>query len=70
MKVETKGGTVEFVATTIYITTPKTPIDTWATRSEEDIAQLTRRITEIRHYPAINPIVHNNIAFVNNFNPI
>lgn len=68
MKVETKGGTVEFVATHIYITTPKTPVDTWATRSEEDIAQLIRRITEIRHYPGINP-VHNNILFVNNFNP-
>lgn len=52
MKVETKGGTVEFVATHIYITTPKTPVDTWATRSVEDVAQLTRRITEIRHYPS------------------
>ena len=68
MKVETKGGTVEFIATHIYITTPKTPVDTWATRSVEDVAQLTRRITEIRHYPSTVIVIPS--LFVNNFSPI
>jgi len=42
--VEFKGGYVEFRARTLFITTPKSVVDTWAQRSEEDLKQLTRRI--------------------------
>jgi len=66
MRVETKGGTVQFVASHIYITTPKNPVDTWSSRTPEDIAQLTRRITNIIHYPGENVIAP---LFVPGFNP-
>jgi hypothetical protein len=48
--VETKGGSVQFLAKTIVVTTPKNPRDTWDSRTEEDIQQLLRRITEIKHF--------------------
>jgi len=49
-RLEVKGGSCEFAARRIYITTPKSPEDTWEGRSDEDIAQLTRRITKITHF--------------------
>lgn len=52
LSVEYKGGTIQFASMTIIITTPKSPKDTWEGRSCEDIAQLLRRITMIRHFPA------------------
>ena len=42
--VEFKGGYVEFRARMLFITTPKSVLDTWSGRSEEDLKQLTRRI--------------------------
>lgn len=51
--VETKGGTVNFVAKTIVITTPKAPKETWDGRSDEDIKQLLRRIESVRYFPAM-----------------
>lgn len=68
MSVEVKGGTVQFLAKKIYITTPKSPTMTWANRTEEDLAQLIRRIdyTECFDIPSTFPIFSN---FVNGFNP-
>ena len=50
MQVETKGGTVNFNPVRIFITTPKIPAETfqhidWI--KDEDIRQLTRRITKV-----------------------
>ena len=56
MTVEVKGGSVQFVAKRIYITTPKCIVDTWEGRTEEDIQQLRRRVTEERHFPGV-PVV-------------
>ena len=53
MQVEIKGGSREFCPKRIYITTPKNPTDTWNLRSEEDLGQLSRRITEVVHFAAI-----------------
>jgi len=53
MQVEVKGGTREFVARRVYVTTPKNPRDTWSLRSDEDLGQLLRRIHEVRHFPAL-----------------
>jgi len=53
-KVETKGGVTEFLARYIYITTPRSPSETWGTRSEEDLGQLTRRIVQVKHF--LNPL--------------
>lgn len=52
-QVQVKGGTREFTSLRLYITTPKNPRDTWSLRSDEDLGQLTRRITEVRHFPAM-----------------
>lgn len=48
--VESKGGTLQFVARTIVITTPKSPRETWEGRSDEDIKQLLRRIEHVKHF--------------------
>lgn len=48
--VETKGGTRNFLARRIFITTPKSPSDTWEGRTAEDIEQLMRRIEHIVHF--------------------
>lgn len=47
MKVETKGGTVEFLAKKIIVTSPKHPRDTWDGRTEEDLQQLLRRVKTV-----------------------
>lgn len=48
-----KGGTVQICAKHIYITCPKPPRDMWASRTEEDIAQLERRIEEVKCFPSV-----------------
>jgi len=53
MSVETKGGSRQFRAKVIYITTPKSPRETWNLRCDEDLGQLVRRIKEVRHFPAM-----------------
>lgn len=53
-KVEVKGGMRQLVATKIYITSPYHPNDLFKNKTEEDIKQLTRRITTIIHFPYIN----------------
>ena len=53
MQVEAKGSSVQFVAKRIFITCPKNPEEMWASRSDEDMAQLTRRITEVKHFAVL-----------------
>ena len=50
VRVEYKGGSIHFNSQTIILTTPKSPRETWASRTEEDIAQLIRRIDEVRNF--------------------
>lgn len=49
-RVECKGGSRQLKASRIIITTPLNPTDTWKYHTNEDLYQLTRRITEIRHF--------------------
>lgn len=52
--VETKGSTRQFLADTIIITTPYPPLQTFEQyATEEDLGQITRRITEIREFKNI-----------------
>jgi len=51
-RVEIKGGSVEFVAKRLFVTTPKGPAETWEGRTEEDLAQLLRRVDHIVHFAA------------------
>lgn len=51
--IENKGGTRQFLAKTIIITSPKHPIETFkhvTSTQNENIEQLTRRFTEIRQF--------------------
>lgn len=50
MRVEFKGGSCNFRARRIFITTPKCPRGTWEGRTEEDLAQLIRRIEHVENY--------------------
>jgi hypothetical protein len=52
-QIEYKGGTVQFISRKIYITTPKSPAETWASRTDEDLAQLMRRLTEVKHFAVL-----------------
>lgn len=46
-RVQFKGGSIELSASVFVITTPHRPEVTWSNRTQESIAQLLRRITEI-----------------------
>ena len=48
--VQIKGGYRTFCSKVIFVTTPKNPAETWETRTEEDLAQLTRRIDNVTHF--------------------
>lgn len=48
--VEIKGGSVWLAATRIIITAPKRPEVMWASRVNEDLQQLARRITSVREF--------------------
>ena len=50
VRVEFKGGSIHFNSGTLIITTPRSPRVTWQSRTEEDIAQLIRRIDEVRDF--------------------
>lgn len=47
LKVPIKGGYVDWEPDYIYITCPQSPTTLYNNRTDEDIAQLTRRITEV-----------------------
>lgn len=49
-RVRTLGGSRQFVARTIVVTTTKHPIQFYEGRTDEDIEQLLRRITEIVNF--------------------
>lgn len=44
-QVPIKGGFVNWQPNLIIVTTPKSPTDTWNLRTQEDLAQLSRRVT-------------------------
>ncbi len=48
--VEVKHDFIAFSSAKIIITTPLSPVDTFSYRSEEDINQLLRRITEVKKF--------------------
>ena len=50
LKVQIKGGNVEFCARRIVVTSPKSPSETWSSRTVEDIQQLLRRITVVGEF--------------------
>lgn len=52
-RVEVKGGSRQFLAKTIVVTSCYSPSDMFDTRQEEDIQQLLRRITEIKSFDTI-----------------
>lgn len=56
LKVQIKGGYVNFRPQRIYITTPKSVEDTWEGRTSEDLAQLSRRITQERFFGYDAPV--------------
>ena len=69
LKVEVKGGTVEFVARTIWITCPYSPDKLYEER--EDIGQLLRRVDRVVHFENLMPERENHVvvpAFVETFN--
>jgi hypothetical protein len=49
-QVQVKGATQQLNAKRIFITTPKDPRSTWASRTDEDIAQLERRIEIVKFF--------------------
>ena len=53
LSIETKGGVRPFLARRIYITSPKSPRDTWEGRTEEDLDQLLRRIEHVEKFSGI-----------------
>lgn len=50
MKVEMKGSTMELSATSFIITCSQRPEVIWHGKTEEDVTQLIRRITEIKEF--------------------
>ena len=50
LKVEVKGGYVEFVSKRIFISCPKHPADVWDSLTEEDVSQFFRRIEHIKFF--------------------
>jgi len=55
-RVECKGGSRQLRAKTIIITTPKSPQDTWMHCREEELYQLTRRITKVTCFTMLGEI--------------
>lgn len=49
-QIQIKGGTRNLLAKRIFITSPKCPLDIWENRTEEELGQLTRRITKITRF--------------------
>jgi hypothetical protein len=64
--VEYKGGSTEFRAKIVWVTTPKSPKDTWEGRSDEDIAQLLRRVETVERFGE----EEQPQLFVDGFNPV
>jgi hypothetical protein len=54
MQVEYKGGTCQFSARRVFITSPLPPRAMWSTRCDEDLAQLERRLAHVVDFAAPN----------------
>jgi hypothetical protein len=50
VQLNVKGSTIYLRAKLIIITAPHAPDVMWSHRTSEDLAQLTRRISEVRHF--------------------
>lgn len=50
VQLNVKGSMIYLRAKLIIITAPQAPDVMWSHRTSEDLAQLTRRITEVRHF--------------------
>lgn len=56
-RVECKGGSRQLRAKRIIITTPKSPQETWGSRTSEEIYQLTRRIHQIQEFDILGKVI-------------
>lgn len=56
LKVNIKGGSVQFVAKRLYISSPLPPVEMWEKRSEEDIQQLVRRLSRVIKFTGVGVI--------------
>lgn len=65
-QVQVKGSTVQFNAKRIFITSPKDPRETWSSRTEEDVAQLERRIEHVKFFGEISQAASPHVS---SFNP-
>lgn len=50
---QVKASTIQVNAKRIFITAPKPPEEMWASRTEEDLAQLTRRIENVKYFAPV-----------------
>lgn len=50
VQVEYKGGSINFCSKRVFITSPKSPEDTWEGRTDEELEQLLRRIDHVVHF--------------------
>ena len=64
LSVQTKGGNVNFRAKRIFISTPRSPHETWIGRSEEDLQQLLRRIEVVVEFTP-SPFTDNGRVIAN-----
>lgn len=63
-RVEYKGGSINFIARRIFVTCNKPPEAVYQGRTEEDIGQLLRRITEVKHFDqAFVPPIPEDVEF-------
>ena len=53
LTVQIKGGSRQFRPKRIFVTAPQSPTEMWSSRTEEDIQQLLRRITEIKRFDSL-----------------
>ncbi|AGS36177.1 replication-associated protein [Circoviridae 2 LDMD-2013] len=70
---QVKGGTIHVNAKRIFITAPKDPRSMWQSRTEEDIAQLERRIEVVRYFGVDEnipePVLNEAPAVIHGFDP-
>jgi hypothetical protein len=64
LSIQTKGGNVNFRAKRIFISTPRSPLETWVGRSEEDLQQLLRRIEVVVEFTP-SPFTDNGRVIAN-----
>lgn len=55
-RVECKGGSRQLRAKRIIVTTPRAPQETWASKTDEEIYQLTRRIHHVQEFDVLGKV--------------